>query len=152
MSVPGIRLPCLAGEASATAASNRESIPARLNRATARDAAPYARTVRPAARFLFEPAPQRFDVLIGAALEAADGSRIGDAQRILGREDAQHRLVGFGLPVYGCEQHRSAVQVELPCGDNPHARPRRAAASVWSASSTRNARAATHSTGPARRS
>ena len=50
MSVPGIRLPCLAGDASATAASNFESTPARLKRATARDAAPYARTFRSASR------------------------------------------------------------------------------------------------------
>ena len=50
ISVPGIRRPCLVGEASTTAGSSVRSTAARHNRATAREAAPYARTVRPAQR------------------------------------------------------------------------------------------------------
>ena len=125
MSVPGIRLPCLAGEASATAASNRESMPG----AAEEGDRPRRSAVREDGAAGCPP-PLRAS---SAAIRRADQRCVGVRRRQPGSvmpsasSVARMRCTdssGSALSVYGCEQHRSAVQVELPCGDNPHARPR----------------------------
>ena len=90
MSVPGIRLPCLAGDASATAASNRESIPARVNSATARDAGAVRDHGVAGSRLRFEPTPKRLGVPIALHFEAGDNSGLGHVQRVLGLKDSKY--------------------------------------------------------------
>ena len=121
MSVPGIRLPCLAGEASATAASRPRVEPrAAEQRHRARRGA-VGEHGTAGLRLLFEPAPQRLDVPIGAGV--GDGRWHPDSVMPSSSSVARMRCTdssGSAVSVHGRQQYRPAVQIELPCGGDPH--------------------------------
>ena len=124
MSVPGIRRPCLPGDASID--GGQES-PIHLRVAQQRHR-PGRGTVAehvPAGRsFGRQPVMQGLSMGMHVALKTCEGARIADADLGVVREQRPHRLIGpgcpFAVPDRG-QQDGPTVQIELPGGPRAEA-------------------------------